>query len=110
MISYRIIAPLIIPKLKRSLNSVDLKTFCFVWNRNTGQQTIEVTDENGIRIIEGIISINEILTQGIGRKLVSLLDKEYKDWNTLIGLIDTQNKKIIFQFKKDEHTIGTRIY
>ena len=110
MISYRIIAPLIIPKLKKSLQSNDLKTFCFLWERNTGKQTIEVTDENGTRIIEGVISINEILTEGIGKKLVSLLDKEYKGWNTLIGLIDTDKKKITFIFKENEHTIGTRIY
>jgi hypothetical protein len=110
MISYRIIAPLIIPKLKRSLGSKDLKQFCFMWERNTGQQTIEITDENGSRIIEGVVSLNEILTEGIGKKLVSLLDKEYKGWNTLIGLIDTQKKKITLIFKENEHTIGTRVY
>jgi hypothetical protein len=110
MISYRIIAPLIIPKLKKSLESKDLKQFGFMWERNTGRQKIEIEDEKGRRIIEGIVSINEILTEGIGKKLVSLLDKEYKGWNTLIGLIDTQNKKITLIFKQDEHTIGTRIY
>ena len=110
MISYRIIAPLIIPKLKRSLGSKDLKQFCFMWERNTGQQTIEITDENGSRIIEGVVSLNEILTEGIGKKLVSLLDKEYKGWNTLIGLIDTQKKKITLIFKENEYTIGTRVY
>ena len=110
MISYRIIAPLIIPKLKKSTGSKDLKQFCFLWERNTGAQKIEILDENGTRTIEGVVSINEILTEGIGRKLVSLLDKEYKGWNTLIGLIDTQTKKITLIFKQDEHTIGTRIY
>lgn len=110
IISYGLIAPLIIPKLKRSLGSKDLKQFCFMWERNTGQQTIEITDENGSRIIEGVVSLNEILTEGIGKKLVSLLDKEYKGWNTLIGLIDTQKRKITLIFKKDEHTIGTRVY
>jgi hypothetical protein len=110
MISYRIIAPLIIPKLKRSLECKHLEQFCFLWDRNTGQQKIEVKDENGTRIIEGVISLNEILTEGIGKKLVSLLDKEYKGWNRLIGLIDTNKKKITFIFKENEHTIGTRIY
>jgi hypothetical protein len=110
MISYRIIAPLIIPKLKKSTGSKDLKQFCFLWKRNTGEQKIEILDENGTRVIEGVVSINEILTEGIGRKLVSLLDKEYKGWNTLIGLIDTQTKKITLIFKQDEHTIGNRIY
>jgi hypothetical protein len=110
MISYRIIAPLIVLKLKKSLGSKELKQFCFLWERNTGSQKIEITDENGSRIIEGVVSINEILTEGMGKRLVSLLDKEYKGWNTLIGLIDTQKKKITLIFKQDEHTIGTRIY
>jgi hypothetical protein len=110
MISYRIIAPLIIPKLKRSLESKDLKQFCFLWDRQSGSQLIEIKDERGTRIIEGVISINEILTEGIGRKLVSLLDKEYKGWNRLIGLIDTEKKQITFIFKENEHTIGTRVY
>lgn len=110
MISYRIIAPLIIPKLKRSIGSKELKQFGFLWERNTGNQKIEILDESGHRIIEGVVSINEILTEGIGKKLVSLLDKEYKGWNTLIGLIDTEKKKITLIFKENANTIGTRIY
>lgn len=110
MISYRIIAPLLIPKLKRSLECKELKLFGFMWERNTGEQKIEIVDENGTHVIKGAISINEILNEGMGKKLVNLLDKEYKGWNTLIGVIDTQNKKITLIFKENEHTIGTRIY
>ena len=81
-----------------------------MWERNTGEQKIEIVDENGTHVIKGAISINEILNEGMGKKLVNLLDKEYKGWNTLIGVIDTQNKKITLIFKENEHTIGTRIY
>ena len=43
MISYRIIAPLLIPKLKRSLECKDLKQFGFMWERNTGEQKMNDT-------------------------------------------------------------------
>jgi hypothetical protein len=111
MISYRIIAPLIIPKLKKSLESKDLKQFAFRWDRITGKQIIEIIDEKGPRAVEGVISMNEILSEGFGKKLVSLLDKEYKGWEILIGVIDTQTKKITLIFKDGTNTnIGTRIY
>jgi hypothetical protein len=111
MISYRIIAPLILPKLKRSLGSKELKQFAFRWNRLTGQQTISIIDENGVRVVDGLVSMTEILNEGFGKKLVSLLDKEYKGWEILIGSIDTLTKKITFIFKNGNNTtIGTRIY
>lgn len=111
MISYRLIAPLILPKLKRSLGSKDLKQFAFRWDRVTGKQVIEIIDENGARVVDGVVSMSEILNEGFGKKLVSLLDKEYKGWEILIGSIDTQTKKITLIFKNGTNTtIGTRIY
>jgi hypothetical protein len=110
MISYRIIAPLIMPKLKRATESKDLKQLCFFWNKDTSEQRMEITNESGTKEFHGSVSIKEILTEGIGKKLLNLLEKEYPNWNILYGVIDSEKKKITFIFKNNEHTIGTRIY
>jgi len=110
MISYRIIAPLIIPKLKSATESKELKQLCFFWNKDTSEQRMEITNEAGTKEFKGSVSIKEILTEGIGKRLLSLLEKEYPNWNILYGVIDTQTKKITFIFKHNEHTIGARIY
>lgn len=110
MISYRIIAPLIIPKLKKATESKDLKNLTFFWNKEKDQQGMWIENEEGTKEFQGSVTIKEILTEGIGKKLLNLLEKEYPGWNILYGVIDTEKKKITFIFKNNEHTIGTRVY
>lgn len=110
MISYRIIAPLIIPKLKKATESKDLKNLTFFWNKEKDQQGMWIENEEGTKEFRGSVTIKEILTEGIGKKLLNLLEKEYPGWNILYGEISTEKKKITFIFKNNEHTIGTRVY
>lgn len=110
MISYRIIAPLIIPKLKKATESKHLKNLTFYWNKEKDEQGMWIENEEGTKVFQGSVTIKEILTEGIGKKLLNLLEKEYPGWNILYGVIDTEKKKITFIFKHNEHTIGTRIY
>ena len=110
-LTYRIIAPLIVPKLKRGCESPNMESFMFSWNKNTGEQTIEISDERGSRFSNGQVSIAEIMQEGTGRRLIDLLNGLYKDWETLYGIIDINNKKITLIFKDHVHnTIGIRTY
>lgn len=110
-LTYRIIAPLIVPKLKRGTNCPNMKSFLFSWNCKTGEQNIEVTDENGSRTSNGNVSITEIMNEGTGRRLIDLLDNLYKDWVYLYGLIDCEKKSITLIFKDNDHnTVGIRTY
>lgn len=110
-LSYRIIAPLIVPKLKKGIECKELHSFLFSWNKSTGQQNIEFTTERGTQANTGNVSISEILNEGIGRKLISALDKTYNGWETMYGVIDTQSKKITLIFKDHgNNTLGIRTY
>lgn len=110
-LTYRIIAPLIVPKLKRATNSPNMKSFLFSWNCKNGEQNVEVTDENGSRLANGNVSITEIMNEGTGRRLIDLLDNLYKDWVHLYGLIDCEKKSITLIFKDNEgNTVGVRTY
>lgn len=110
MISYRIIAPLIMPKLRKATQSKELKNLTFYWNKEKDEQGMWITNEEGTKQFQGSVTIKEILTEGIGKKLLTLLEKEYPGWNILYGVIDSEKKKITFIFKNNEHTIGSRIY
>lgn len=110
-LSYRIIAPLIVPKLKRGCNSPNMKSFMFGWNKATGEQTIEVTDPEGTRMANNNVSISEILSEGVGGRLIHFLDETYKGWETMYGVIDIDNKKITLIFKDNgNNTLGIRTY
>lgn len=110
-LSYRIIAPLIIPKLKKGIGCEILYSFMFSWNKNTGEQNIESVTEMGTTQNKGTVSISEILNEGIGQKLLNALDKNYQGWETMYGIIDNQNKKITLIFKNEQrNTLGIRTY
>lgn len=110
-LTYRIIAPLIVPKLKKGCQSPNMETFMFAWNKNTGDQSIEISDEHGTRMSHGQVSIAEIMQEGTGRRLIDLLNGLYKDWETLYGIIDINNKKITLIFKDHvNNTLGVRSY
>jgi hypothetical protein len=110
-LSYRIIAPLIVPKLKKGIGCEILNSFLFSWNKVTGEQNIESNTEMGTQQNKGTVSISEILQEGIGQRLLTALDKTYKGWETMYGVIDNQNKKITLIFKDDNGTtLGIRTY
>ena len=108
---YYILAPLIVPKLKQGCNSPTMKNFLFSWNRNTGEQMVEYSDDNGTHSGNGSVSVSEIMQDGKGRRLIDLLDGLYSGWSDIYGLIDIQNKKITLIFKNGNgQTIGIRQY
>lgn len=110
-LKYYILAPLIVPKLKDGCNSPSMKNFLFTWNRETGNQNVEYTDDNGTHSGNGSVSVSDIMENGHGRRLIDLLDGLYKGWSDIYGLIDIQNKKITLIFKDDRgNTIGIRQY
>jgi len=110
-LTYRIIAPLIVPKLKKGCNSPEMKSFMFGWNKVTGDQTIEITDPNGTRSANNNVSISEILSEGVGGRLIHYLNETYKGWEHMYGIIDTDNKKITLIFKDNgNNTLGIRTY
>ena len=109
-LKYLMIAPLIVPKLKKGLKSPTMKNFCFSWNRDTSEQNVEFTDENGTHQNTGNISITEIMNDSVGNRLVDILDNVYQGWNTIYGVIDIEHKKITLIFKQNERTIGIRTY
>jgi hypothetical protein len=110
-LSYRIIAPLIIPKLKKGIGCEVLHSFMFSWNKVTGEQNIESVSELGTQQNKGTVSISEILQEGIGQRLLTALDKTYQGWETMYGVIDNQNKKITLIFKNEQRdTLGIRTY
>lgn len=109
-LKYILIAPLIVPKLKKGLNSPNMKNLCFYWDREKGNQTIEFTDEHGTHSNTGHISISEIMNDGVGNRLIDILDNLYKGWNNLYGIIDIEHKKITLIFKENDRTIGIRTY
>jgi hypothetical protein len=83
----------------------------FAWNKNTGDQTIEISDENGTRFSHGQVSIAEIMQEGTGKRLIDLLNGLYKDWETLYGIINISDKKITLIFKDHvNNTLGIRTY
>jgi len=109
--TYRIIAPLIVPKLKKGCNSPDMKSFMFGWNKVTGEQTIEITDPEGTRNTNNNVSISEILSEGVGGRLIHFLDETYKGWETMYGIINIENKSITLIFKDNgNNTLGIRTY
>jgi hypothetical protein len=109
--TYRIIAPLIVPRLKKGCDSPNMKSFMFGWNKKTGEQTIEITDPNGTRMANNNVSISEILSEGVGGRLLHYLDATYLGWEHMYGIIDTDNKKITLIFKDNgNNTLGIRTY
>lgn len=110
-LKYYILAPLIVPKLKQGCNSPSMKNFLFTWNRNTGEQSVEYSDDNGTHSGNGSVSVSEIMEDGKGRRLIDLLDGLYTGWSDIYGLIDIENKKITLIFKNGTgQTIGIRQY
>ena len=109
-LKYTLIAPLIVPKLKKGLNSPTMKNFCFYWHRNTGEQTVEFTDADGTHLNTGQISITEIMHDKVGNRLIDLLDGLYQGWDNMYGIIDIEKRKITLIFKQNGNTIGIRTY
>ena len=97
-LKYYVIAPLIVPKLKKGLKCEDLKRFNFFYNQKTGEQIIESETENGVNKNNAIISISGLLNDGKGRMLMDHLNKQYPNWESVFCEISPIKKEIILIF------------
>jgi hypothetical protein len=110
-LKYYMISPLIIPKIKKALSCKKLKRMNFFYNQKTGEQIIEVETENGISNTSTIISIKNLLNDGMGRKLMDHLNKTFPKWISIFCEINDDKKQITLIFLNESgEKIGTLNY
>lgn len=110
-LKYYMISPLIIPKIKKALNCRKLKRLSFFYNQKTGEQIIEVETENGTSNNSAIISISNLLNDGMGQKLMIHLNKSFPNWISIFCEINDEKKTITLIFLNvNGEKIGTLNY
>lgn len=93
---YIFIAPLIIPKIKKTIGCKELFKFEFFFDRATEKQFLRVDIETGTREIEGVVSIKNLLESKYGKMVLNKIEASAPNWATIYGVIDTRKKEIIF--------------
>lgn len=95
-LKYRMLAPLIVPKLKKSTGRPDLQRFDFLFNKLTGEQILRATDPNGQKEITGVFDIKDLLFTEKGTWLIGQIDKVAPNWVSIYGIIEIEKKYFSF--------------
>jgi hypothetical protein len=95
-LKYYMLAPLIVPKLKKALNKPNLRKFEFLFNKETGEQVLRATDPEQTKAVTGIFDIKDLLYTEKGKFLIDQIDKHAPTWVSIYGIIDIEKKYFLF--------------
>lgn len=101
---FKIINPLITPKLKEDTKSTDLRSFSVLLNKTTGHVEQEIENENGLSQYNGKIDMEKMFSGFPGSLIKKKIDQYCPEASKILLRMDylTQELQIVYLDNADE--------
>jgi hypothetical protein len=111
MLSYKILAPMLLPKIAENCPNETIQEYGLIFNKDTGKVVqILTTKEKGSREYVSKVDINEVFQKWPMSMVKSKIEKAQPEANEIVVLMDTHLKKIFISYTKNDQVIHTNVY
>ena len=102
LINYAFLAPLILPRVEKDSQAINLKRYSVFFDRNTGDVKQEVTDDKGKREFPGKIDLKNSWTNPQGKMIHKAIEKECPNCSAVFFEIDREEKKVTIAYLNEK--------